>query len=67
MEAPMNKSIMEKVGFKVEVKRVEEGHCPFCNEKIDTSTFRDALSKRKYEISGLCQACQDNMFGDKEG
>jgi len=26
-------------------------------------SFRDALSKKEYEISGLCQQCQDNFFG----
>ena len=25
--------------------------------------FRDAISKREYEISGLCQNCQDEIFG----
>jgi hypothetical protein len=28
--------------------------------------FRDALSKREYQISGLCQKCQDEMFGSDE-
>ena len=27
------------------------------------TTFRDALSAREYRISGLCQACQDKIFG----
>lgn len=26
--------------------------------------FSDALSRREYEISGLCQHCQDSVFGD---
>lgn len=26
-------------------------------------TFRDDLSRREYAISGLCQGCQDAMFG----
>jgi hypothetical protein len=25
--------------------------------------FRDALSRREYSISGLCQKCQDELFG----
>jgi hypothetical protein len=25
--------------------------------------FRDALSWKEYEISGLCQCCQDCVFG----
>ncbi len=26
--------------------------------------FRDALSQREYSISGLCQGCQDTVFGE---
>ena len=32
--------------------------CPYPNLK-----FRDRVSKREYEISALCQDCQDEMFG----
>ena len=38
---------------------------PFgCGEPI--GTFRDTLSEKEYCISGLCQACQDKIFGDAE-
>ena len=40
-----------------------EGKCPFCGKEIDIETeFRDALSKKEFEISGLCQSCQDDFF-----
>ena len=26
-------------------------------------SFRDELSKKEYSISGLCQYCQDQVFG----
>lgn len=39
------------------------GLCPFCAELIFEEHFRDELSLREFEISGLCQACQDKMFG----
>lgn len=32
-----------------------------CGEKV--TTFRDPLSMKEYGISGLCQACQDRIFG----
>jgi hypothetical protein len=32
----------------------------------DATKFRDALSAREYSISGLCQACQDKVFGSGE-
>ena len=29
-------------------------------------SFRDDISRREYHISGLCQRCQDSMFGAGE-
>ena len=31
----------------------------------DAKEFKDELSKREYTISGLCQECQDNVFGEE--
>ena len=28
--------------------------------------FRDEVSEREYEISGLCQSCQDKIFGEPD-
>ena len=30
------------------------------------TTFKDELSVREYRISGLCQDCQDSVFGQGE-
>ena len=35
--------------------------CVVCGKPV--GKFRDALSAREFEISGLCQDCQDNVFG----
>ena len=59
----MNQSIMKKVGFGREVKLVKEKKCPFCKKSILLESFRDQLSIKEYRISGLCQDCQDSMFG----
>lgn len=59
----MNKKILQQVGFGEEVKAVERGDCPLCKRKVDRSEFRDELSRREFEISGLCQSCQDDIFG----
>jgi len=40
---------------------IETNMCVSCNEGI--RDFRDDLSKREYVISGLCQRCQDEVFG----
>ena len=56
----MNPDIMKQV-FPEEMKRIAEGLCPFCKQKI--GEFRDALSLKEFHISGLCQNCQDDTFG----
>ena len=64
----MNKDIMRSLGFGEEMAKVEAGLCPFCNRPIHPNVeFRDDSSRREYEVSGLCQACQDRMFGKEEG
>lgn len=40
---------------------IRSGTCVFCKDP-DTN-FRDTLSEREYAISGMCQKCQDKMFG----
>ncbi len=33
-----------------------------CKGDGSATTFNDDLSRREYVISGLCQACQDDLF-----
>lgn len=48
--------------------------CTYCrktyaqhkDEKHDYAAFRTALDVREYEISGMCQACQDKVFGTED-
>ena len=30
----------------------------------DATEFRDEKSRKEYSISGLCQKCQDSVFGE---
>ena len=53
----MNKRIVQQAGFGEEIKAVEQGDCPLCKHKVDE------LSRKEFEISGLCQSCQDDIFG----
>lgn len=39
--------------------------CPSCQQEING--FRDKLSKKEFQISGLCQQCQDKTFDKKYG
>jgi hypothetical protein len=59
----MNKNLMRQAGFGAQVDRVEKGLCPFCEKQIIMADFRDSLSRKEFEISGLCQKCQDETFG----
>jgi len=41
--------------------------CPTCPREFDSSSeFRDNLSKEEYKISGMCQFCQDKVFGEQK-
>ena len=44
---------------------IRDNRCVFC--KNPASDFRDSLSRKEFSISGLCQGCQDSVFGvDKD-
>lgn len=61
----MNRTIMQAAGFYQELAAIDQGKCPFCHEVVDKQNgFRDELSRKEFVISGLCQKCQDKMFGD---
>lgn len=40
-----------------------QADCVTCGAKVDHTTFRNAISLREYAISGMCQGCQDSVFG----
>ena len=60
----MNKEIMKQAGFTEEVTAVEHGLCPICKKPVDASKFRNEISLRELQISGMCQECQDSIFGE---
>jgi predicted amidophosphoribosyltransferase len=57
----MNKKIMRNAGFGEQVDRMEKGICTTCGEEV--GEFRNSCSQREYNISGMCQKCQDRIFG----
>ena len=57
--------IDEVMGFNVELK-IKLEHCPVCMEEINRDDFRDQLSLREFDISGMCQSCQDITFVEDE-
>ena len=48
------------------VKSVETGTCVSCGSDVLKTSFRDPLSFQEFTISGLCQPCQDSVFGVSE-
>lgn len=56
----MNQAILDITGIDTN-KAIETKICPFCKNPV--GDFRDEISKKEFEISGLCQSCQDDMFG----
>ncbi len=41
-----------------------EKSCPLCGKP--PGEFKDELSKREFDISGMCQECQDKAFSGEE-
>lgn len=59
----MNKEILKilgTLGFKEELKLIEQEKCPICEGNI--IEFKDELSKKEFKLSGMCQDCQDKIF-----
>ena len=58
----------EEMAFKLfgrsRTLAIAGGQCVKCGFPHNLrSDFRDALSHKEYGISGLCQGCQDGIFG----
>ena len=41
--------------------KINAGKCPTCGEPANS--FRDEISHKEFMISGMCQECQDSIFG----
>lgn len=45
---------------------LNDGTCANCGKRVAISSFRDKLAMREYEVTGSCQECQDEMYGEGE-
>jgi hypothetical protein len=56
--------LIDRVSSFVEARKRarETNSCVGCDNPI--TEFKDEISKKEYQISLLCQACQDEFFGD---
>ena len=55
--------VLDKIFGRSRTKSINNSICIKC-EDTDLS-FEDELSTIEYSISGLCQSCQDDLFGDE--
>lgn len=49
--------------FPVESGLKDIGNCPLCMKPIKDNEFRNELSEKEFRSSGMCQSCQDKIFG----
>lgn len=58
----MDKKALKALGFSEEVKKIEKGICPVCNNPVEFSKLKDEAVRREHEISGLCYGCMNSIF-----
>ena len=69
-KAPQIDALLTEIIFngKDRVTCISEGICVTCDEAhgLVATSFRDDISRKEYSISGMCQSCQDDVFGHGE-
>ncbi len=58
--------MLEKFSEKFAMPRsnaLQNNKCTMCGG--DAKEFRDDISKKEYQISKMCQGCQDSVFGEE--
>jgi hypothetical protein len=55
--------------FKDKADLFDQGRCTQCMQVITSNDIlvMDKLSRREYQISGMCQSCQDKLWGADYG
>ena len=50
--------------FPEAADRIIAGRCVTCDStRLRGVDFRDTISRKEYGISGMCQVCQDSVYG----
>ena len=64
-KSPQMQNLLEVMSMdlfgRLRAKSLEGAICVCCGSKADQ--FADALSAKEYTISGMCQECQNSVFG----
>jgi hypothetical protein len=45
------------------IAKIKAGKCVNCEKQVMFLGFRNLKSEKEFEISGICQPCQDEIFG----
>jgi hypothetical protein len=63
-KAPAIDAMLSSIFGVDRVKTISDGYCVSCDTTgIVATSFRDDISRKEFAISGLCQSCQDDVFG----
>jgi hypothetical protein len=64
---PTMDALLSSLMGKDRAEVIRLGKCMSCDRVGNiASSFRDDLSRKEYQISGMCQSCQDDIFGISE-
>ena len=63
-KSPQIESLLSALTGVSRVGAVHEASCVTCGG--EARIFRDAISRKEYTISAMCQDCQDKVFGSEE-
>jgi len=63
---PQIEEMLSKLTGRSRVECVATLTCATCGGDAQKVAFRDPLSYKEFTISGMCQKCQDSVFGVEE-
>jgi len=63
-KSPVIEALLSSLTGVSRVGAVQEASCVTCGG--EARIFRDAISRKEYAISAMCQDCQDKVFGAPE-
>jgi len=63
-KSPGTNAFLSSIAGKDREATIKADKCMTCSGPA--IEFRNQLSKREYTISGMCQVCQDSVFGTDE-
>lgn len=59
----MDDEIMSSIRLGIVVTEGADTRCAKCRQKVDETKFRSDKAIKQFQVSQLCQKCQDMVFG----